>query len=106
MSIFTTSPVVMQYGFIRLYYIDNLELLTGTYEIAGGCLRGMQHSLEPAIITMIGSCLFRIIWVSTIFQHNHILPVLMIVYPISWVICGTGVHIAYFTIRKRLFKNA
>jgi hypothetical protein len=66
----------------------------------------MQHSLEPAIITMIGSCLFRIIWVSTIFQHNHILPVLMIVYPISWVICGTGVHIAYFTIRKRLFKKA
>lgn len=106
MSIFTTSPLVMQYGFIRLYYIDNLELLTGTYEISGGCLRGMQHSLEPAIITMIGSCVFRIIWVSTIFQHNHILPVLMIVYPISWVICGTGVHIAYFTIRKRLFKNA
>lgn len=105
MSLFTNSPVVMQYGFIRLFYIDNLELLTGTYEISGGCLRGMQHSLEPAIITMLGSCVFRIIWVSTIFQSNHTLPVLMIVYPISWIICGIGVHIAYFKIRSRLFKE-
>ena len=50
MSLFTSSPAVMHYGFMRLFYIDNLELLTGSYEISGGCLRGMRHSLEPAII--------------------------------------------------------
>ena len=105
MSLFTSSPAVMHYGFIRLFYIDNLELLTGSYEISGGCLRGMRHSLEPAIITMIGSCLFRIIWVSTIFRTHHTLSVLMIVYPISWIICGVCVHIAYFKIRTRLFRE-
>lgn len=105
MSLFTASPAVMQYGFTRLFYIDNLELLTGTYEISGGCLRGMRHSLEPAILTMIGSCLFRIIWVSTIFKAHHTIMYLLIVYPISWIICGLCVNIAYFRIRKRLFNE-
>lgn len=106
MSFFTTSETVMKIGYIRLMIIDNFELLTGTYEIPGGCLRGMGHSLIPAIITMIGSCVFRVIWVSTIFVSHHTLSMLLIVYPISWVICGTAMHIAYFTIRHKLFKQA
>jgi Na+-driven multidrug efflux pump len=106
MSFFTSDQNVMKIGYMRLLLIDNLEFLTGTYEISGGCLRGMGHSFIPAIITMIGSCVFRIIWVSTYFVSHHTLQTLLIIYPISWVFCGTAMHIAYFTMRHKLFKQA
>ena len=42
-----------------------LELLTAVYEISAGAMRGLGHSLLPAIITVVGSCVLRLIWIST-----------------------------------------
>ena len=103
--IFTDDPEVIRYAFIRMMFVANLEIMTGIYEMPGGCMRGMGHSLTPAIITMTGSCIFRLIWVYTIFASHHTLPVLMMVYPASWVICGTAMNIAYQIIKRREFSK-
>lgn len=102
---FTKDPAVMNYAFIRMKYIMILELLTGTYEIPGGCLRGMGKSMVPALLTVLGSCVLRLIYVGTVFRIFRSMEVLLMVYPISWIVTSTAVMTAYFTIRKKLFRG-
>ena len=105
-TFFTTDPTVIKYAIIRMAIVMLLELMTGSYEISGGALRGIGHSLLPAILTIFGSVVFRIVWVCTIFASIHTLMSLYLVYASAWAfITGTSVLIAYFIIRKREFKK-
>ena len=103
LSFFTNDPEVLHYACIRLLLVGTLEIGTGLYEISGGCLRGMGHSMTPAILTIIGSCVFRLIYVNTVFVWHRSFVTLFLVYPISWVITGSMVLYAYFSTRKLLF---
>ncbi len=105
LSFFTTDPNVVQYACVRMFFISNLELMTGTYEIAGGCLRGMGKSMLPTVITLLGSCAFRLVYVYTVFAWNHQFQVLMWAYPITWTITGSAMLFSYFKLRKSLFEN-
>ena len=100
-TFFTTNPTVIKYAIIRMAIVMLLELMTGSYEISGGALRGIGHSL----LTIFGSVVFRIIWLFTVFKAYHTYDMLLMVYPVSWLITGTSVLIAYFIIRKREFKK-
>ena len=105
LSLFTTSSSVVSYALVRMFWVSNLEIGTGLYEISGGCLRGMGKSMLPAVLTLIGSCLFRLVYISTFFKVFHTFDALFMVYPISWIITGTAVIFAYFRIRKGLFQT-
>lgn len=105
LQMFTTDPKVIHYAVIRMLFVCWPELLTGTYEIPGGCMRGMGHSMQPAVLTILGSCVFRLIWIATIFRLHRTMETLLIVYMISWIITGTAVNISYFSLRKSLFAQ-
>ncbi|MDY2944833.1 MAG: MATE family efflux transporter [Lachnospiraceae bacterium] len=103
--VFTTDEEVITFAVLRMWFVCMPELLTGTYEIPGGALRGMNHSLTPTVITVLGSCVFRLIYIATVFQMNHEYWVLMVEYPISWVITGIACNIAYYRIRGKEFSR-
>lgn len=105
LQIFTQDPEVLEYAVLRMRYACLPELLTGTYEISGGCLRGMGHSLLPAVFTVIGSCLFRLVWIATVFARWKSYVLLVVVYPVSWILTGTAVITAYCIIRRREFAK-
>ena len=67
-SIYTTSSAVAVYGLIRMHHVCSLEGLTATYEVESSALRGMGKSLEPSIITILGTVVFRLIWMVTVFK--------------------------------------
>lgn len=104
-SFFTDSSEVAKYAFLRMAIVMLLEILTGSYEISCAALRGLGHSLSPAVITIFGSVVFRIVWIYTVFNVFHNYCALLIVYPISWVLTGVAVTLAYFWIRKREFAK-
>ncbi|MGN0491886.1 MATE family efflux transporter [Ruminococcus sp.] len=104
-SFFTDSTEVAKYAFLRMAIVMLLEILTGSYEISCAALRGLGHSLSPAVITIFGSVVFRIVWIYTVFNVYHNYCALLIVYPISWVLTGTAVTLAYFKVRKREFAK-
>ena len=104
--IFTTDPQVIEYAMVRIMVSFSLHFLIASYEISGGCLRGMGHSLLPAMIAIFGTCIFRLIYVFTYVSKVHTFEALFRVYPISWVITGTLTLTAFFTMRKRLYKSA
>lgn len=104
-QIFTTDPKVIKYAMIRLNYAFAVHFLCGTYEIAGGCLRGMNRSMVPAMICMIGTCGFRLIYVLVIFPFFRTPQMLLLVYPITWILTGIVMNTAYFRVRKTVFAR-
>lgn len=107
-SLYTPSAVVAEYALIRMKHVVTLEALTGTYEITGAALRGMGKSMLPAVLTVIGSVVFRIVWIYTVFEKWNTYAMLMNVYPCSWVLTGSMVIAAYLIIGRRALgqKNA
>ena len=67
----------------------------------------MGKSLEPAIITVLGTVVFRLIWLYTIFNAHKTYDMLMNVYVVSWIFTGTLIFIVYARfMKKHLAKNA
>ena len=71
------------------------------YEVTGGALRGIGHSMTPAVLTVFGSCVLRIVWINTIFKMFSSFEILMAVYPFTWVVTSLLVIGTYFIIRKK-----
>lgn len=103
LGLFTSDPSVYHYAQLRFLIVQTFECLTSSYEISGGCLRGFGRSMTPAILTVFGSCVLRLIWLATVCNWFHDYKLLMAIYPISWVLTGTMVLMAYFRTRKKLF---
>lgn len=101
LHLYTNDEAVYAFAVQRLMIATTLELLTSVYEISAGAMRGMGHSLVPAVITCIGSCVLRLIWISTACRVYHDFQLLMIIYPISWVITGISMMIAYHRVKKK-----
>lgn len=105
--IFTSDPEVIKYASLRIVYVLTIHWLIATYEITGSCLRGYGYSLTPALLTVFGTCFVRIAWVAYVNHYYHDFVLLLMVYPISWVITGTLVICAYFIVlRKIRLENA
>ena len=104
-KIYTTDENVIHYALIRMTHVMLIEFVTGFYEITGAALRGIGHSLLPAVLTIFGSVVFRIVWIYTIFTVFKSFESLMIVYPVSWVITGIAVTLSYFIISRREFSG-
>lgn len=71
-------------GQVRLDIIGRLYFLCGFMEVLVGVIRGMGHSLTTMIVSILGVCGIRIIWIMTIFTKVHTLRCLFISYPVSW----------------------
>lgn len=107
LGFFTNMSAVKEYGTLRMCIVLAFQCLACSYEIAGSCMRGLGKSLTPAVMTVFGTCLLRIVWVYVVSPIWPGFDVLMSVYPISWVLTGTFVLFAYrHTIRKKKLELA
>lgn len=104
-GLFTTSSVVMHYGIIRLRYALIFQWLASTYEVSGSALRGLGYSMTPTVLTIIGTCLLRLLWIYTVARGANNFPLLICIYPITWVITGALVLGAYFYISHKVYNR-
>lgn len=104
-ELYTTDALVMSYAIYRMMRAFSVHYISGIFEITGSTLRGMGYSVLPTVITLLGSCVFRLIWMFTIFQAHHTYAMLVYIYPISWVVTSIAMLIVYFIIRKRVFAR-
>ena len=103
-SIYTTSSAVAVYGLIRMHHVCSLEGLTATYEVESSALRGMGKSLEPSVITILGTVVFRLIWMVTVFRWIPTYDMLMNVYVASWVFTGGAIFVVYWHHMKKVSR--
>lgn len=95
LHLYSPEEPVIAYGMKRLFYICCPYFLCGVMDTLVGCLRGMGHSVLPMLVSLTGACLFRIVWIYTIFSQNRSLDTLYISYPISWALTAF-VHLGCF----------
>ena len=104
-QLFTSDATVTAYAMGRLFRTGLLHFMNAWYEIPGGIMRGMGHSLTPALITVVGTCALRLLYVFFIFPLERTPEFLMLVYPISWIVTGTAMHIAMAIVRRKAFAK-
>ena len=101
----TDSAEAIAYGMIRLAYICLPYFLCGLMDVSTGALRGMGASIAPMVISILGVCGLRILWIYTIFQipQFHTPQCLYFSYTISWSVTFL-IQIAVFirSYRKQL----
>lgn len=81
--------VAYETAIIKMKFLWYTYFLLAFMEVGSGILRGQGHSTLSAIISLIGAVIFRIIWISTVFEAYPTLNVIYVSYPISW--CVTSI---------------
>ena len=103
------KAAVIAAGVTRLSIIAVSYVLCGLMDVGCGILRGMGKAIQPMIVSLLGSCAFRIVWVKTICEwFPGQIMLLYISYPISWILTAS-VHYLFcfyfyrrFTARSRM----
>lgn len=93
---------ILSAGMIRLKYLGLTYWLCGIMEVLTGFLRGLGKTWMPMIISVFGACIFRVVWIYTVFAANPTLEILYLSYPISWIITPAAHAITLiFVYRKK-----
>jgi len=102
----TDSAEAISWGMVRLLYISVPYFICGLMEVAVGGLRGMGASLISMVISILGVCGIRIVWIYTIFQMApfHTPANLYLSYPISWIVTFAIQMLAFVLMYKKHVK--
>ncbi len=99
---YSTDEAVIAAALARLRVISGTYLLCGCMDVLGSSLRGLGYSVLPMIVSLVGSCLFRLVWIATIFQLFRTPFMLYISYPISWILTAVTHLICLLVVRRKL----
>lgn len=106
LSIFNNDPEVIEIGYTRLVIIFIAYIFSMLYEVMSGYLRGFGFSLVPAILTTVGVCVLRIVWINTVFPANRTFVTIMTAYPVSLSTTAVLIFIALIIYRpSKRFAN-
>lgn len=107
LGIYSGSPEVLDAGMYRLNVISRTYALCGMMDVMVGSLRGLGYSVMPMIVSLIGACGLRLIWLATMFQMEsfHTVTMVYLSYPISWLITFVAHVICYLLIKRRLNRR-
>ena len=104
---YTDSPLVIEQGRIRLSIICTTYALCGLMDVMVGSLRGLGYSIVPMIVSLVGACGFRIVFLSTVFKLEtfHYIEMVYLTYPVSWIMTFTAHVISFIIIRRKINKR-
>lgn len=105
LGLYSGDQEVVLYGIKRMSIICTTYCLCGIMDVMVGSIRGLGYAVMPMIVSLMGACVFRIIWIYTIFQWNRTLETLYISYPISWALTAVVHVICFIIVRKRIEKK-
>lgn len=106
LGIYSDEAEVIRYGIYRLEVIGTTYFLCGIMDVCVGCLRGIGYSFLPMVVSLLGACGFRILWIFTVFKGHHDLHTLYISYPISWAITASVHIICFLILYRRMVKKS
>ena len=102
LGIYSSDAEVIRYGMNRLRIICSLYFICGVMDTMVGGLRGMGYSVIPMFVSLTGACVFRVVWIFTVFAMNRTLQTLYLSYPVSWTITFLAHVVCYVLIRRKM----
>lgn len=100
LSLFTSDTTVVDAGIKRLSIMALSYSVSAFMDCTIAASRGLGKSIVPTIVVIMGSCVFRILWIYTIFAHFRTIQSLYLLYVFSWTITAIA-EIIYFVIVYR-----
>lgn len=106
-NIYDSRAAVVEAGTIRMGLVCCFYFTCGLMDCIVGNIRGMGFAVTPTIVSLIGACGLRILWIATIFQipRFHTEFMLFLSYPITWIITFAVHLICYIFMRKKFPKE-
>lgn len=101
LAAFTTEADVLFFAGERVATVLLFQFIACYYEIAGSTLRGLGYSMTPALITIFGTCVMRLIWVG-IFPEDGTFAQLLAIYPLSWALTDLIMLFAFARVRRKV----
>jgi len=89
----------------RLRIISTTYFLCGLMDVPVGTLRGIGYSVVPMIVSLVGACGTRLLWVATVFQFVKTPTMLYLSYPVSWTITALVHYIFFLSVRKQTYAK-
>lgn len=99
------APAVIAQAVIRLRLIACPYFICGLMDTMVGVLRGIGYSVIPMVVSIIGACGLRLVWVATVFPLYHTPACLYFSYPVSWAITGSVHFLMFLLVRKRAYAK-
>ena len=100
-GIFNSDPEILVYAKQRLALVALPYFLCGLMDVGSGFLRSIGYSFRALIITFLGSCVLRIVWVYTVFPIFNDVRALYAVFPVSWFITAATLFVMFFLCYKK-----
>lgn len=105
-SLYKPDEIVIQYGIVRMSVICTTYCLCGIMDVLVGILRGLGYGIMPMIVSLIGACGLRILWIYTVFRQYHTLKVLYYSYPFTWFVTALAHILCLLIVARKKFKAA
>ena len=104
-GIYTSDEAVIAAAAIRTAIIAPTYFLCGMMDVLVGVLRGMGVSVMPMIVTLMGVCAFRLLWIAFIYPFNPTRDMLYLSYPLSWLITFIVHFTCYVRVRHQKYDG-
>ena len=101
LSLYDADQGVIDAGMVRLTFVLIPYFICGLMETIVGVLRGFGRSVLPMIVSLLGSCVFRVIWIFTVFEVYQEFWIIFVSYPASWAITTATHFICFRLIYKK-----
>lgn len=104
--IYSDTQAVVDVGLIRFKYCAVPYFLCGMMDSAALAMRGIGYSILPMVVSLIGACGLRLVWISTVFQipEFHVIETIYLSYPITWAITFIA-HFICFIFAMRYLRR-
>ncbi len=104
LRLFSPTEEVIAAGMRRMQVIFLFEPFCGIMDCLATFLRSMGHNFVPTVVTLVGSCALRIVWLATVFQipAYHTIEVVYLSYPVTWIITSAAHTICLVFALRRL----
>lgn len=104
-GIMADDPIVLDFAFKRYSLVGPLYFLCGIMEVFSLTLRALGKSITAMIITLCGACIFRILWLNTVYLLAPSFLMIFYAWPISWVLT-IGIYLfCYFPLIHKVEKD-
>ena len=101
MTLYSSNEADIVAGMMRMAIICPTYFICGLMDYTAGAIRGMGKSIVPMIISLIGACGLRVVWVFTVFKFWNTTTSLYMSYPVSWTLTFIAELITYFAVIRK-----
>lgn len=89
---------------IRFWWLSAPYFLCGLMEVCTGVLRGLGKSVTSTVISLIGACLLRVVWLWTVFPKSQTLETIFVSYPITWIVTNIAAFIVIQVALRKILR--